>query len=79
MCIPRPLRQRFGGVRRKRRCIEPNKMAKPRPGDTSKPALPIPVNATLPGLAKASKDCQACDLWKCGTQTVLVKDLQARA
>jgi uracil-DNA glycosylase family protein len=45
-------------------------MAKPRAGDTSKPALAIPVNATLPGLAKASKDCRACDLWKCGTQTV---------
>ena len=45
-------------------------MAKLRTGDTSKPALPIPANATLPGLAKASKNCQACDLWKRGTQTV---------
>jgi DNA polymerase len=45
-------------------------MAKVRTGDTSKLALPIPANATLPGLAKASQNCQACDLWKRGTQTV---------
>jgi DNA polymerase len=45
-------------------------MVKLRTGDTGKPALPIPANATLPGLAKASQNCQACDLWKRGTQTV---------
>ena len=45
-------------------------MAKRHTGDTHKPALPIPADATLPGLAKASKNCQACDLWKRGTQTV---------
>lgn len=46
------------------------RLTKPGAGDLGKPALPIPVNATLPGLAKASKDCRACDLWKLGTQTV---------
>ena len=45
-------------------------MAKRHTGDTHKPTLPIPADATLPGLAKASKNCQACDLWKRGTQTV---------
>lgn len=30
----------------------------------------IPSTPTLPGLAKISKDCKACDLWKRGTQTV---------
>ena len=45
-------------------------MAKRHTGDTQKPTLPIPADATLPELAKASKNCQACDLWKRGTQTV---------
>jgi DNA polymerase len=30
----------------------------------------IPSTPTLPGLAKISKNCKACDLWKRGTQTV---------
>lgn len=30
----------------------------------------IPFTGSLPGLAKISKDCHACDLWKRGTQTV---------
>jgi uracil-DNA glycosylase family protein len=30
----------------------------------------IPPNPTIPKLQVAAKDCQACDLWKTGTQTV---------
>lgn len=30
----------------------------------------IPLLPTIPALQKAAKDCQACDLWKRGTQTV---------
>jgi DNA polymerase len=30
----------------------------------------IPPHPTLPALQKAAKECQACDLWKRGTQTV---------
>jgi uracil-DNA glycosylase len=30
----------------------------------------IPKRPTLTGVRAAAKDCQACDLWKCGTQTV---------
>jgi uracil-DNA glycosylase len=30
----------------------------------------IPSTPTLQGLARISKDCKACDLWKRGTQTV---------
>jgi uracil-DNA glycosylase len=37
----------------------------PGPGKTS-----FPLHASLNELAKAVKDCQACDLWKRGTQTV---------
>jgi uracil-DNA glycosylase family protein len=34
------------------------------------PVAPIPRNASLDVLRKASKDCQACDLWRSATQTV---------
>src|SRR5438477_1950511 len=30
----------------------------------------IPKDPTLPGVREAAADCQACDLWKGGTQTV---------
>src|SRR5262245_15121462 len=30
----------------------------------------IPETPTISKLQAASKDCRACDLWKCGTQTV---------
>jgi DNA polymerase len=30
----------------------------------------IPSRPTLPGVARAARDCRACDLWKHGTQTV---------
>jgi DNA polymerase len=30
----------------------------------------IPKRATLTGVREAAKGCRACDLWKCGTQTV---------
>ena len=30
----------------------------------------IPSDGSIPNLAKAAKDCKACDLWKTGTQTV---------
>src|ERR671918_2460742 len=30
----------------------------------------IPSRPTLPALKNAAADCQACDLWKTGTQTV---------
>jgi uracil-DNA glycosylase len=30
----------------------------------------FPLHASLNELAKAAKDCKACDLWKHGTQTV---------
>jgi DNA polymerase len=33
-------------------------------------SLLIPPHPTIPALRKAAKDCQACDLWKRGTQTV---------
>lgn len=32
--------------------------------------LLIPARPTIPALQKAAKDCQACDLWQRGTQTV---------
>src|ERR1700730_10824707 len=32
--------------------------------------LLIPLHPTIPALQKAAKGCQACDLWKRGTQTV---------
>jgi uracil-DNA glycosylase family protein len=34
------------------------------------PIAPIPRNASLEALRKASNDCQACDLWRNATQTV---------
>ena len=46
-------------------------MPKRVPGNPEDPAQKkIPSTPTLPGLAKISKDCKACDLWKRGTQTV---------
>ncbi len=30
----------------------------------------VPPNPTLPRLVQAAANCRACDLWKCGTQTV---------
>ena len=42
-------------------------MAKRRPKDA---AELIPDHPTLSSLREAAKDCQACDLWKRGTQTV---------
>src|ERR1700716_1529458 len=30
----------------------------------------IPKRPTLASVRAAAKDCRACDLWKCGTQTV---------
>jgi DNA polymerase len=32
--------------------------------------LLIPLHPTIPALRKAAQDCQACELWKRGTQTV---------
>jgi uracil-DNA glycosylase family protein len=40
-----------------------------RSGKTSVPDL-IPDRPTLPAIRDAAKDCQACDLYKLGTQTV---------
>jgi uracil-DNA glycosylase len=40
-----------------------------RSGKTSVPDL-IPARPTLPAIRDAAKDCQACDLYKLGTQTV---------
>ena len=46
-------------------------MAKRVPGNPEDPAQKkIPAAPTLQALAKISKDCKACDLWKVGTQTV---------
>ena len=46
-------------------------MPKRVPGNPEDPAQKkIPSTPTLPGLAKISKDCKACDLWRRGTQTV---------
>jgi len=39
-------------------------------GSQSTAAALIPDNATLPTLAEAASKCQACELWKRGTQTV---------
>ena len=38
--------------------------------DTSSAENLIPKQLTLPSLKEAAADCQACDLWKKGTQTV---------
>ena len=38
--------------------------------DTSSAENLIPKQLTLPSLKNAAADCQACDLWKKGTQTV---------
>ena len=43
-------------------------MAKRKPFESAE--LLIPARSTLPALRKAAKNCQACDLWKRGTQTV---------
>ena len=43
-------------------------MAKRKPSESAN--LLIPLHPTIPALQKAAKDCQACDLWKRGTQTV---------
>jgi uracil-DNA glycosylase len=43
-------------------------MAKRKPTESAE--LLIPPHPTLPALQKAAKDCQACDLWQRGTQTV---------
>jgi DNA polymerase len=46
-------------------------MPKRTPGNPDDPAQKtIPSTTTLQGLAKLSKNCKACDLWKRGTQTV---------
>lgn len=46
-------------------------MPKRVPGNPEDPAQKkIPSTPTLSGLAKISKDCKACDLWRRGTQTV---------
>ena len=46
-------------------------MPKRTPGNPDDPAQQkIPKTLTLPGLAKISKNCKACDLWKRSTQTV---------
>ncbi len=46
-------------------------MPKRIPGNIDDPAQKkIPSTPTLQGLAKISKSCKACDLWKRGTQTV---------
>ena len=42
---------------------------KPR-SQTDNPAAPIPARPTIDRARNASKDCQACDLWKRATQTV---------
>ena len=43
----------------------------PRSKDFKSPAEElIPPRPTLPSLKSAAADCQACDLWKTGTQTV---------
>jgi uracil-DNA glycosylase family protein len=34
------------------------------------PVAPVPRNASLEVLRQASRDCQACDLWRNATQTV---------
>jgi DNA polymerase len=39
----------------------------------------IPPHATLSGLAKAAKNCRACDLWKNATQTVFGEGASASA
>jgi uracil-DNA glycosylase len=39
-------------------------------GDGDGAAALIPPNPTLRNVAEAAKGCQACDLWKTGTQTV---------
>ena len=45
-------------------------MAKRPPDDPNSAARYIPDRPTLPKARDASKDCQGCDLWKRGTQTV---------
>jgi DNA polymerase len=45
-------------------------MPKPPRKPTDSAADLIPGRPTLPSVRAASKDCQACDLWKRGTQTV---------
>src|SRR5437773_8103952 len=44
-------------------------MASRRAPDRTSAAL-IPERPTLPVLREAAAGCRACDLWKCGTQTV---------
>src|SRR5881394_72838 len=44
-------------------------MPKPKSSDSSAADL-IPPRPTLSSLKEAAADCQACDLWKTGTQTV---------
>ena len=36
----------------------------------SRSKAPVPSHVSLPTLREAARECQACDLWKRGTQTV---------
>jgi hypothetical protein len=48
--------------------MHPNSVARRFKHDSINPLLP--VHGNLEDLKKASKNCQACDLWKRGTQTI---------